>query len=164
MGSGIMNSKMNINIEFGNIDELFSKLHSELQRYDALRKFIEYSIRFMDKDSLKEIEKKVQERKKEFERWLSSWDESSVEEYWRKLSSDEKMILESIKKHGKITKSELMKITRFEPMEIAGKIAGMNNRAKKMGKKPVILREDIRLEGKWDVEYKIEESFLKYMK
>jgi len=49
-------------------------------------------------------------------------------------------------------------------MEIAGKITRINNRAKKMEKKPVILREEVRSDNERDVEYRLKESFSKSMK
>jgi hypothetical protein len=33
-----------------------------------------------------------------------------------------------------------------------------------MRRKPVIIRTDVRVEGRWEIEYSIEESFLKNMK
>jgi hypothetical protein len=103
-----MSSKIKIDIEADNVDSLCSRLHLELQRYNALRQFIEYSIRYMDAGSLKEIEKEIKERRREHERWLSSWDEDSVGKYLRKLGRDAVEILKLIKQHGRITKSILM--------------------------------------------------------
>jgi hypothetical protein len=161
-----MDPKISINIEGGSIEDLCSKLYSELQRYNALRPFIEYSIRYMDESSLRDIGRRIHERRKELKGIsLYSWDESSVEEYLRKLNPDAKKILYLIKQRGKITKSELMRATGFQPMKIAGVIAGMNNMAiKTMRRKPVIIRTDVRVEGRWEIEYSIEESFLKNMK
>jgi len=43
--------------------------------------------------------------------------------------------------------------TGFQPMKIAGVIAGMNNMARKqMKKRSVILRDYVRSGGKWDIE------------
>ena len=159
-----MISKIKIDIEADSVDSLCSKLHSELQRYNALGQFIKHIIRYMDEGSLKEIEREIRGRRREHERWLSSWDEDSVGKYLRKLSRDAVEILKLIKQHGRITKSMLMEKTGFKEMKIAGVIAGMNNMAKKMGRRPAILRENIRSGDEWDVEYRIEDSFLELLK
>jgi hypothetical protein len=159
-----MDSKITVNIEADDVNSLCTKLYSELQRYNALRHFVEYSIGLMDEDSLRSIERRIKERRRELGAWLSTWDESSAERFLRKLNPHAKRILELIRQRGRITKSELMRATGFNPMEVAGRIAGMNNMAKKMGKRPVVLREMVRLDGEWDVEYRLEESFSRSMK
>jgi hypothetical protein len=56
-------SKIKIDIEADDINSLCSKLYSELQRYNAFRSFVDYSIEeCIDIDALKDIAKKVSKR------------------------------------------------------------------------------------------------------
>jgi hypothetical protein len=158
-------SKIKISIEAEDISSLCSKLYLELQRYNAVRSFIDHTIEYMDIDALKDIERKVSKRISYIKELQTvAWDEKSAERYLKKLSQDAKKILEIIKQSERITKSELMKKSGFQPMKIAGLMAGMNNMAVKMGKRPVILREYIRSEGRWDIEYRLEHSFSELIK
>jgi hypothetical protein len=159
-----MRIKSKIEIEFDNIDSLCEKLYLELQRQGALKQFIRYSIDYMDEDFLKELNEIVEMRLEELKnRRLGSWDEVSVKIYLRKLSQDAGIVLFAIKYSGSITKSALMEKTGFSAMKIAGLLAGMNNMAKTMRKRPVISRSKVRVDGRWDIEYRLEESFLKAM-
>jgi hypothetical protein len=156
--------KIKIEVESEDVDSLCSRLYTELQRYGVLKQFIKYSIGFMDADSLKDVERTILRRREEFEMWLRAWDKESVRKYLKNLSPDAKKVLNAIVERGKVTKTELIKVTGFQPMKVAGVIAGMNNMAKKMGYRPVILRESIRLESGRDIEYRVEDSFLENMK
>jgi len=160
-----MSTKSKIEIEFDNIDSLCSRLYLELQRYDAVKQFIRYSIRYMDEDFLKDLNKIVEMRLEDLENIrLSSWDEESVRMYLRKLSPDGVKVLQLIGEHGSMTKGALMEKTGFSAMKIAGLLAGMSNMAKTMRKRPVISRSEVRVGGRLDIEYRLEESFLKAMK
>jgi arsenate reductase-like glutaredoxin family protein len=160
-----MISKPKIEISFDNIRDLCIKLYQELQRYGATRQFVNYSIDLMDEDSLKDLRKTLQKRLEDLKRiTLGLWDESSVEIYMKKLSPDALQVLNIIKSYNGITKKVLMEKTGFTQMKIAGLLAGMNNMARRMGKRPVVLRTSVRVNGKWDIEYRIDESFLNAMK
>ena len=154
-----------VELKFDSIDSLCRNLYLQLQRYDAVQQFIRYSIDHMDRGFLRELRERINMRLGELESVrLRSWDEESARIYLRKLSSDSKKILELILEYGSITKSRLMDKTGFSHMKIAGVLAGINNMAKAMERKPVITRTEIRVDGRLDFEYRIEESFLKAMK
>lgn|GEM_PF-4073999 len=160
-----MNLKGKLEIEFDTIDSLCTRLYTSLQQYGALERFINYSIGFLEMETLKRIEKVIQKRMRELEEiWLSTWDDEAFDTYARKLSQDAKKLLDEVVKCARITKTELMRATGFTPMKVAGVLAGMNNMAKKMGRKPVITRHRIRVGDKWDEEYTVEESFLQFYK
>ncbi|MEM1891741.1 MAG: hypothetical protein QW105_02445 [Nitrososphaerota archaeon] len=157
--------KGKLEIEFNNIDSLCAQLYTSLQQYGALERFINYSIGFLEIETLKRIEKAIQKRIRELEEiWLSAWDDKAFDAYMSKLSQDAKKLLNEVVRRTRITKTELMELTGFAPMKVAGVLAGMNNMAKKMGRKPVITRRHVRVGHKWDEEYTVEESFLRLYK
>jgi hypothetical protein len=154
-------TRIKIEAEADDIDSLCNTLYSELRRYDALKRFVEYSIERMEPDLVKSIEKVVRKKIESSRRGSAEpWDSDSIRKYLRKLNPDAKRILELVKQRGRITKTEISKKTGFQPMKITGVIAGMNNMANKMGKAPPVLREEVRLESGRDIEYWLEESFL----
>jgi hypothetical protein len=150
-----------LEIEFDSVDSLCSQLHQKLQRYGALNQFVRYSIRFMDMDALKVLSKGIKKRLREIEQYrLNRWDRDSANTYLRKQRDDAKLLIDVLKDRRRIAKSELMEVMGWRPMKVAGVIAGMNNMAKKMSRRPVILREGIRRGDEWDIEYRLDESFL----
>jgi hypothetical protein len=114
----------------------------------------------MEMDILKALRKDIDKRLREIEQYrLNRWDKDSANAYLRKLRDDAKMLIEVLKDRRRIAKSELMEVMGWRPMKVAGVIAGMNTMAKKMGRRPVILRQYIRRGDEWDIEYRLEESF-----
>jgi len=129
-----------------------------------IEKIIE-SIRSLNNlNDLKRIRDVVDERIEELRKG-KEWTDNAILELWKRLSEDQRRLIRFLAKNGgEALKSEVMKEFDWKEMKVTGVIAGINNRARNMGFKDVIEGEYVQINGDWDRKYKLDRSWLNFIK
>ena len=165
-----MSSKSKIEIEYSDASDLMYKLKDKLQRLGLLEMFLTEVVKYQEKETLRRIRGKVDERLAEIEKIsLSEWSEDELRAFVNdQCTSTQKEILRLIvDADGLFSRKELMEKLGLKPMKMAGNMAALTRLAKGLGKEPFIVTEWKRAsEGTdWEQFYRIsKDKYVEYLR
>ncbi len=94
------------------------------------------------------------------------WKKASFKMFWNKTSEDvQRLVLQLAENGGSAYKEDLLEKMDWEQMKLTGMLAGVSNKARNMGYKDIVTRENVKDEdGNWHVQYKLDEDIQKFIK
>jgi len=115
---------------------------------------------------LRRILNAAKSRIAELRRFDDVWDPMSIEEVMNRLNYSQRLIVEYLAKKGDwVSKDNLQMDLKLGDMLIASAVGSINRRARDMGKKDIIERQQKAMKfGVLYIKYKLDDEWIKYIK
>jgi len=127
---------------------------------------IKYIKGLTDVKDLRRILNAAKSRIVELRRFDDVWDPISIEEVLDRLNYSQRLLVEYLANKGDwVSKDDVMKDLKFTDMLVASAVGSINRRARDMGKKDIIERQQKTMKfGVLYVKYKLDDEWVKYIK